>query len=132
MMRWVLRAAMLVALATLLAGQAIRSDLPPFLYTAAPRYEPAAWTHGGERFLEGAHLVLVTQGSHRDVAPGFFASADAAVSYDARLVLFAGRPTRQDPWQIGQTEIAGATPQGGGCLRCLHPPPVFTGWQDCL
>ena len=45
-----LRAAVLVAAVYLLAGQAKLRDLPSFLYTAAPRYDAAAWNHGGERF----------------------------------------------------------------------------------
>src|ERR1035438_5262138 len=110
-MRWMLRAAVLAALVSLLAGQAQLRDLPSFLYTAAPRYEAAAWNHGGERFPDGAHLVLVTAGGRREVAPGFFASADAAVSYDGRRVLFAGRPSRQERWQIWQADLAGGAPQ---------------------
>lgn len=122
---------MLVALATLLAGQATWSDLPPFLYTAAPRYEPAAWSHGGERFPEGAHLVLVSKvhsgERRREVVPGFFASTDAAVSYDGRRVLFSGKPTRQDAWQIWEADLAEGAPHlvvatADGCIRPLYLP----------
>ncbi|HUE02208.1 MAG TPA: hypothetical protein VMR62_21745 [Bryobacteraceae bacterium] len=126
-MRWVLGAAMLAALTSLLTGQAVRSDLPPFLYTAAPRYEAAAWNHGGERFPDGAHLVLVTRDGCRDLVTAFFASADAAVSYDGLRVLFAGRPSRQDRWQIWQTDLVGGTPQqvvttSDACIRPLYLP----------
>jgi hypothetical protein len=122
-MRFVLAAGMLAALVSLLTGQPVRSELPPFVYTAAPRYEPA----GPERFPEGAHLVLVSRDGRRDVAPGFFASADAAVSYDGRRLLFAGRPSRQDPWQIWQSDLAGGAPQrvvatSGACIRPLWLP----------
>jgi hypothetical protein len=122
-----LGAGILAALVSLLAGQASRSDLPPFLYTAAARYDAAAWNHGGERFPDGAHLVLVTQEARRDVVPGFFASADAAVSYDGRRILFAGRPSRQDQWQIWQTDLAGSAPHrvvaaSDACIRPLYLP----------
>src|ERR1035438_5733471 len=110
-MRWMLRAAVLAALVSLLAGQAQLRNLPPFLYTAAPRYEAAAWNHGGERFPDGAHLVLAASDGPREVVPGFFASADAAVSYDGRRILFAGRPTRADRWQIWQADLAGGAPR---------------------
>jgi len=126
-MRWMLGAGMLAALVSLLAGQARRSDLPPFLYTAAARYDAAAWNHGGERFPDGAHLVLVTREARREAVPGFYASADAAVSYDGRRILFAGRPTRQDPWQIWQADLAGGAPRrivttSDGCIRPLYLP----------
>jgi hypothetical protein len=118
---------MLAALVSLLAGQGRRSDLPPFLYTAAARYDAAAWNHGGERFPDGAHLVLVTQEARRDAVAGFFASADAAVSYDGRRILFAGRPTRQDQWQIWQEDLAGGAPHrvvatSDACIRPLYLP----------
>ena len=126
-MRWRLGTGILVGLATLLAGQALRSDLPPFLYTAAPRYVAAAWNQGGERFPGGAHLVLVTPEGRREVAPGFFASADAAISYDGQRVLFAGRPTRQDRWQIWQSDLVGGAPHqvvanSDACIRPLYLP----------
>jgi hypothetical protein len=118
---------MLAALVSLLAGQAKRSDPPPFLYTAAARYDAAAWNHGGERFPDGAHLVLATHDARRDVAPGFFASADAAVSYDGLHVLFAGRPARGDRWQIWQADLAGGAPHrvlatSDACIRPLYLP----------
>ena len=51
-MRRVLGVATFAALASLLAGQAVQGDLPTFIHTAAPRYDAAAWAHGGERFPE--------------------------------------------------------------------------------
>jgi hypothetical protein len=118
---------LLGGLVSLLAGQAKRTDLPPFLYTAAARYEAAAWNQGGERFPDGARLVLVAPEGRRDVAPGFFASADAAVSYDGHRVLFAGRPARQDHWQIWQADLAGGAPRrltatSDACIRPLYLP----------
>jgi len=126
-MRWTLGVGLLAVLVSLLAGQAKRSDPPPFIYTAALRYEAAAWNQGAERFPNGSHLVLVARQGRREVAPGFFASADAAVSYDGHRVLFAGRPARQDRWQIWQTDLEGATPRcvmacGDDCIRPLYLP----------
>lgn len=119
--------ATLAALASILSGQTLQGDLPAFIYTAAPRYDAAAWTHGGERFPGGAHLVLVTKEGLRDVVAGFFASADAAVSYDGKHVLFAGRATKQDRWQIWQADLNGGAPHQvvttpADCLRPFYMP----------
>ena len=126
-MRWVVGVTIFAVFACLLTGDAVRNNLPPFLYTAAPRYEAAAWNHGGERFPDGAHLILAASDGPREVVPGFFASADAAVSYDGRRILFAGRPTREDRWQIWQADLAGGAPQrvvtaSDACIRPLYLP----------
>ncbi len=126
-MRWMLQGTLLGVLVSLLAGQAVRSGRSPFVYTAAPRYEAAAWSQGRERFPDGAHLVLAAGETRRDLVPGFFASADAAVSSDGLRVLFSGRPTRQDCWQIWQLDLAGGAPNRmvtttDACIRPLYLP----------
>jgi hypothetical protein len=126
-MRWTLGAATLAALVSLLAGQAGRTDEAAFIYAAAPRYEAAAWDQGGERFPDGARLVLVAREGRHEVVPGFFASADAAVSYDGRRILFAGRPAKRDAWQIWEADLAGGQPHrvvtaSGACIRPLYLP----------
>ena len=126
-MRRVLGVAAFAALASLLTGEAVQGDLPTFLYTAAPRYDAGAWARGGERFPGGAHLVLVTREGQRDVVTGFYASADAAVSYEGRHVLFAGRATKQDRWQIWQADLSGGTPHQvvttpADCIRPFYLP----------
>jgi Hydrazine synthase alpha subunit middle domain len=120
-------AAMLAALASLLTGQAIHSELPSFLYTSTPRYDAAAWTHGGDRFPSGAHLVLVTPEGHRSLVPTFFASADGNVSFDGHRILFAGRATKQDRWQIWEADVIGGTLRRvvtsiDSCVRPLYLP----------
>jgi hypothetical protein len=126
-MRWVLGVALLAVLTSVLTGQAVRNDVPPFLYTAAARYDAAAWNHGGERFPDGAHLVLAAAEGRHDAVAGFFASADAAVSCDGRHFLFAGRPSREDLWQIWQADLVGGAPQkivsaSDACIRPLYLP----------
>jgi hypothetical protein len=118
---------MFAALASLLTAQTTSINLPTFIYTAAPHYDAAAWAHGGERFPSGAHLVLVTRDGQRDVVPSFFASADANVSYDGKHVLFAGRATKQDRWQIWQADLNGGTPHQivitpADCIRPFYMP----------
>ena len=126
-MLWWLRAAVVAALVSFVAGQSLPSDLLTFLYTAAPRYEPAAWTLGADRFPEGARLVVVSGATRRDLAPDFFASADASVSFDGRRVLFSGKRSRQDRWQIWETDVAGSSPRrlsapADTCIRPLYLP----------
>jgi Hydrazine synthase alpha subunit middle domain len=75
-----------------------------FLYTEAPRYQPNT---PGNRFPAGASLQLDENGRRRPVAPGFAASADPAVSFDGRRVLFSGKQKAGDPWQIWEIALAG-------------------------
>ena len=93
------------------------AELAPYIYTQAARYDP----RGAERFPAGARLMLVESGAARAFAPGFAASADAAVSFDGARVLFAGKQKPGEPWQIW--EIARA----GGAVR-----RVTSGSEDCI
>lgn len=99
-----------------------RTDRPlAYVYTAANRCDLQALAAGNERFPEGAAVRLVAPDVTRDLAPGFFASADPAVSFDAKQVLFAGKQTRKDPWQIWEVPVAGGSPRR------------ITGWlEDCV
>jgi len=126
-MRRIAGVALLLALASILTGQANQTDRPAFLYVAAGRYDSMAWNRGGERFPAGARLVLVSKDGRRDVAPGFFASADPAVSYDGRQVLFAGRATEREHWQIWEADLAGGAPKlilacTDACIGPLYLP----------
>jgi len=78
-----------------------------YIFTQAACYDRT----GVERFPRGASLRLVANGANREIAPGFAASADAAVSFDARRVLFAGKQRAGDPWQIWEATLS------GGALR---------------
>jgi hypothetical protein len=40
-----------------------------------------------------------------------FASADPEVSFDGQRVLFAGKPRREDPWQIWEAGVVGGEPR---------------------
>lgn len=77
-----------------------RIDCPDFIVTAAPVYEPLAELKGRERFPDGAQLLLVHAGKTEPLVPGFAATADASVSFDGKFVLFAGKRSASDPWQI--------------------------------
>ncbi len=91
------------------SGQPTSLPSPPFgplLYTAASVYQPLAWLHGGERFPNGASLMLRSGTVTKKLVPSFAATADANVSFDARFVLFSGKPTASAHWQIWQLELS--------------------------
>lgn len=74
--------------------------VPDFIVTSASAYDPLAALHGGERFPKGAQLLLVRDGKAEPLVSGFDAAADASVSFDAQSVVFDGKKTASDPWQI--------------------------------
>lgn len=86
------------------------SALPAIVVTATPEYVSLAALHGGERFPQGAQLMVLRAGQMQPLVPGFAASADPSVSFDAKTVLFAGRKNADDPWQIWQIPADGGTP----------------------
>lgn len=96
----------LFPLAGLAADRASGPAQPDLLVTSAPVYVPLAALKGGERFPRGAQLLLVHQGKAEPLVPGFSATADANVSFDGKRVLFAGRQTATDPWQIWELTLA--------------------------
>jgi hypothetical protein len=77
-----------------------------FVVTAAPVYKPLAELRGGERFPNGAQLLLVHDGKAEPLVTDFAATADADVSYDGKSVLFAGKPSANDPWQIWELTLS--------------------------
>jgi hypothetical protein len=76
------------------------------IVTAAPAYEPLAALRGGERFPQGAQLLLVHAGKAEPLLTGFAASADANISFDGKRVLIAGKKAASDPWQIWELTLA--------------------------
>lgn len=82
----------------------------PVIYTAAPVYASLAALREGERFPQGAQLMLLRNGVAQPLVPGFSATADASVSFDAKTVLFAGKRNAGDPWQLWTLPLDGGTP----------------------
>ncbi len=78
---------------------------PDFIVTAAPAYRTLAELSGQERFPKGAQLLLVHAGKTEPLVNGFAASADANVSFDGQTVLFAGKRSAEDPWQIWELTL---------------------------
>ena len=120
--RWIGAAAALSfpTLLALASADAIRT--PAHVYTETPQFDPDAWTCGQERFPRGAAIRVVTAAATRDLAPGFFASADPEVSFDGQRVLFAGKPRREDPWQIWEAPV--------GVPSAPAEPRRIAAWPD--
>jgi hypothetical protein len=101
--------------------------LPSFVCTVAPQYDSAALTRGKERFPKGAEILLISAGHRQKIAPGFYASADPAVSFDGRNILFAGKAAPALPWSIWEVAVNGGSPRrvvacATGCVRPLYLP----------
>jgi hypothetical protein len=75
------------------------------IVTAAPVFEPLAALRGGERFPQGAQLLLIHAGKSEPLLPGFASTADANVSFDASTVLFSAKKNKTDPWQIWEFSL---------------------------
>jgi Hydrazine synthase alpha subunit middle domain len=89
----------------------VTSLIAPVIFTAAPVYDSLASLRGGERFPQGAQLMIQRAGSPEPLAPQLAASADASVSFDGKTVLFAGKMQAADPWQIWSVSADGGAPQ---------------------
>ena len=99
----------------------------PFVYTEAARYDVQAVIAGGERFPAGARLMLFSGAGPRALVPGFAASADPAVSFDGKRVLFAGKSKLGEAWQVWEVRLEGGAPRRvttgtGDCVRPLYLP----------
>jgi len=102
-------------------------SLPVLLYTAATNYASDAWLTGGERFPDGAQVMVRERESSRLLISGFAATADAAVSFDGTKVLFAGKRELKDVWQVWEIAVGGSeakkiTACAGDCLRPFYLP----------
>jgi hypothetical protein len=103
------------------------AESPSFIYVAAPKYETLAWMRGRDRFPRGAKLFIHDANGQRALIPDFSASADPALSFDANRLLFAGKKTSHDRWQIWEMNLPGGTPRPltsspGNCIRPFYLP----------
>jgi hypothetical protein len=89
--------------------------------TAAPVYRALAALEGGERFPQGAQLLRIHAGKATPLVAGFYATADAQVSFRGDAVLFAARPTAADHWQIWEQPLPAGAPR-----------KLFAGAEDAI
>jgi hypothetical protein len=114
--------------------QSVAQNLLPWdvVFTEIPaaraaRVEKSGFTLPGE----GGRLVLLGRDrSQRVLTPQFHSAADAAVSFDGKRILFAGKHTAGGRWAIyemnadgtGVRRIAG---EPGDCREPIYQSPIF-------
>jgi hypothetical protein len=76
------------------------------IVTSSSVYQPLAAMRGEQRFPKGAQLLRIHEGKATPLVMGFAATADANVSFDGKSVLFSGKQTAGDPWQIWELMLA--------------------------
>ena len=81
------------------------ANSPDFIVTAASVYKPLAELKGQERFPNGAQLLFVHDGKAEPLVEGFAATADGNVSFDGKRVLFSGKKSANDHWQIWEMTL---------------------------
>ncbi|HKM49324.1 MAG TPA: hypothetical protein VJX69_17165 [Terriglobales bacterium] len=111
-------------------------DSPTFLFTVAKRYEPLAWIRGADRFSSGANIFLQDASGRHPLITSFAASADPAVSFDGKSLLFAGKQKAEDHWQIWEVALDATTPSSAprrvtscadDCVRPFYLPGYLPG-----
>lgn len=124
-----LRAMLLFSLPVCLPGQADLSGLAA-LRRVVPESPGLVVTLSK---VGGASQVglLNWAGAWRALAQGFTASADPDVSFDGKRIVFAGRRTPGEPWQIYEVALAGGEPRritnsGQDCRRPVYQSRVFS------
>jgi Hydrazine synthase alpha subunit middle domain len=84
---------------------------PTIVFTAAPKYLPLAWMQAADRFPQGAAVYIKDAKGTRKLFPDFASTADPSVSFDSAHILFAGKKTEKDPWQIWQADFDDLIPR---------------------
>lgn len=80
---------------------------------------------------EGGRLVLLAaDGATRVLSAGFHSAADPEVSFDGQRILFAGKKTAADEWNIYEMDLAGAgarqiTRHLGDCRSPAYQSSLF-------
>lgn len=103
------------------------TSLPVFVFTTAKSYDPLAWMRGVDRFSSDAAILVRGGNSQHPLVPDFAESADPAVSFDRKRILFAGKTNAQDPWQVWEVSATGGaakriTSGPGDCVRPFYLP----------
>lgn len=97
---------------------------PRIVFTrVAPQANAPDVVNLAETFL-GAHLVrLSPSGAVADLTAGFHSAADPDVSWDGKKILFAGKKTATDLWQIYEmnSDGTGAKPIVQASFNCRQP-----------
>jgi hypothetical protein len=87
-------------------GVSLHPSATPLIVTAAQVYDPLAALRGGERFPQGAQLLLAHGGEATPLIEGFAVTADANISFDGKRLLLAGKQNANDRWSIWEFTFA--------------------------
>jgi len=80
----------------------------------------------------GSRLCVVSPDMKiRILAEGFHSACEGAVSFDAERILFAGKKTAADPWNIHEVAVDGSglrqiTRNAGNCRHPSYQPKLYT------
>ncbi len=125
----ILRALLLLSLPGCLRAQADAAELAAVrrLAPESPGLVLTVTKAGGQPQVS----VLDWRGRLRPLAPGFHASADPDVSFDARRVVFAGRRSAGEPWQVYEVALPAGEPRritssGQDCRQPVYQSRVFS------
>jgi hypothetical protein len=109
-------------------GGIVFTRIPP-ARAGPPRQSPAGMVRAG--YGEGGQIVsLADGGSLRVLTGGFESAADPAVSFDGHRILFAGRKSAADRWNIYEMNADGTgvrqlTQDSGNCRSPVYQSPIF-------
>jgi hypothetical protein len=95
------------------------------------QYEPFMYHFGESAHVPGAHIVRLSpptpQGTLTDLTPDFYGAEEPEISYDARKILFAGKKTAKDSWEVWEMNVDGSGKRqitkglGDVCSPCYLP-----------
>ena len=118
-------------------GSTVAADIPAIIFTQIP----AEAAKGGVRskasgmlsapWGEGGRLVLLrADRSTRTLTQGFDSAADPSVAFDGKHVLFAGKRSRADTWNIFEmaadgSDIRQITKGMGNCRKPIYQSALF-------
>lgn len=79
------------------------------------------------RVQEQAQIVLIEKTNQKVLTSGFYSACSPDISYDGKLILFAGQMKKGDPWRIWELKLStlkvrAVTPEGGNCIDPVYIP----------
>ena len=134
---------LLAVLPSVVVGQSRQTGLPfdtPLVLTQLPANTPAELSSGESSvptlvaYGDGARIVVVhPDGTRRVLTADFYSACDPDVSFDAQKILFAGKRTDDDDWNIFEMEmeVEGAaarqiTRDMGNCRSPCYQSTLYT------
>jgi hypothetical protein len=122
-----------IAAAIAAVGLLLAAPTPPSRSSLVITQVPVGADLGsGPGALKGSRLVLVSpDGATRILTSGFAAAADPDVSFDGQRVLFAGKRSSTDPWDIFELHLETSavrriTRDLGDCRQPVYQSTLYT------